>query len=132
MIARRRRPDFSWAALVSSLLLVAAAGRSSDTLHEERAQDGGLTIDHLLSIAHPGPPVWSPSGERIAFLRERDGAVDLWWTAEGREQAVASTRIDGHRVRARGARSLVALSACRVATASSRRLRLAGTMGTGD
>jgi len=95
MIARRRRPNFSWAALVASLLLVAAAGRSSDTLHEERAQDGGLTIDHLLSITHPGPPVWSPSGERIAFLRERDGAVDLWWTAEGRERGVAVTHEAG-------------------------------------
>jgi dipeptidyl aminopeptidase/acylaminoacyl peptidase len=91
MIAGRRRPDFSLAALVSSLLLLAAAGSSHGAVPASRAQAGGLTIDHLLSIAHPGPPVWSPSGERIAFLRELDGGLDLWWTAEGRERAVAVT-----------------------------------------
>ncbi len=59
------------------------------------AQDTGLTIEHLLSIAHPGPPVWSPGGERIAFVRERDGAVDLWWTDEEREDPIAVTREAG-------------------------------------
>lgn len=95
MIGERRRSDFSCAALAASLLLVAVAGSSHGAVYEERVQGGGLTIDQLLSIAHPGPPVWAPSGDRIAFVRERDGAVDLWWTAEGRERAVAVTHEAG-------------------------------------
>ena len=54
-------------------------------------QGGQLAIDELLSIAHPSQPTWSPRGERIALLRERDGAVDLWWTAESTPEPVAVT-----------------------------------------
>lgn len=56
------------------------------------AGQAGLTIEHLLAIAHPSTPVWAPVGDRIAFLRELDGSVDLWWTSTEREEPVAVTR----------------------------------------
>jgi len=89
MSAGRLRPlrVVGWCAV----LLAAAGGRAPGVSAAAPQQDGGLTVDHLLSIAHPGPPVWSPVGDRIAFLRELDGAVDLWWTSEQLDQPVAVT-----------------------------------------
>ena len=50
-----------------------------------------LTIEQLLEISHPGPPMWSPQGNRIAFMRELDGAVDLWWTTQEHDEPVPVT-----------------------------------------
>ena len=50
-----------------------------------------LTIEQLLEISHPGPPTWSPQGNRIAFMRELDGAVDLWWTTQEHDEPVPVT-----------------------------------------
>lgn len=80
-------------ALLASLLL----GGSAPSYPAVRSspQDVDFTVEDLLSISHPGPPVWSPDGGRIAFARERDGAVDLWWTSEAREEPEAVTREAG-------------------------------------
>ena len=56
---------------------------------------GGLTIDQLLAIRHPSSPLWSPVGERVAFLWEGDGSIDLWWTEEGLEEPVPVTDTNG-------------------------------------
>ncbi len=55
------------------------------------------SLEQLLTIPHPSPPVWSPGGDRIAFLWELDGAVDLWWTSEESEEAQPVTRERGRR-----------------------------------
>ncbi len=59
------------------------------------AGPSGLTIEQLLEIAHPGPPVWSPRGDRIAFVRQIDSAVDLWWTTQQHDEPVPVTREAG-------------------------------------
>lgn len=41
-----------------------------------------LTLEQLLAIRHPSEPTWSPEGDRIAFLWQDGGAVDLWWVSE--------------------------------------------------
>jgi dipeptidyl aminopeptidase/acylaminoacyl peptidase len=75
-------------AALLGVLLCLTGGASAFT-----SQDGSepFTIDDLLALAHPGPPVWSPDGGRVAFVRELDGALDLWWTSEELDEPVAVT-----------------------------------------
>jgi dipeptidyl aminopeptidase/acylaminoacyl peptidase len=96
--AGRRRLAASLAVLALAAVISLAGPGPSFPAPREAGQAGDFTIEHLLSIAHPGPPVWSPDGARIAFVRERDGAVDLWWTSADGEEPVAVTREAGKAV----------------------------------
>lgn len=72
-------------------LLIAGESASAASGQPVAARPSGLTIEQLLEIAHPGPPVWSPRGDRIAFVRQIDSAVDLWWTTQEHDEPVPVT-----------------------------------------
>lgn len=78
---------------VAALAALLVGGRSAPAARGQPVAAGqsGLTISQLLEIAHPGPPVWSPRGDRIAFVRQIDGAVDLWWTTPADGEPVPVT-----------------------------------------
>ena len=39
---------------------------------------GGLTIEQIIDIRHPSNAVWSPDGQRVAFLSERAGIANIF------------------------------------------------------
>jgi dipeptidyl aminopeptidase/acylaminoacyl peptidase len=77
--------------LVAAILGVLLCISSGAGARAPQGRSPAFTIDDLLALAHPGPPVWSPHGDRIAFARELDGALDLWWTSEDLDEPVAVT-----------------------------------------
>ena len=79
------------AVVAMAQLLLAGGHAPAASGQPAKVTEEGFTIQKLLEIAHPGPPVWSPQGNRIAFVRELDGAVDLWWTTEERDKPVSVT-----------------------------------------
>jgi dipeptidyl aminopeptidase/acylaminoacyl peptidase len=62
--------------LVSSLFLALLS--SSTSAQGALPASGLLTIDALLDIKHPSNPVWSPDGERVAFVWNRAGVENVW------------------------------------------------------
>jgi dipeptidyl aminopeptidase/acylaminoacyl peptidase len=39
---------------------------------------GALTIEQLIDIRHPSSPVWSPDGQKVAFLSDRAGIANIF------------------------------------------------------
>ena len=76
---------------VMASLLVEGGRVSSVSGLPSKVIEEKLTIEQLLEISHPGPPIWSPQGNRIAFMRELDGAADLWWTTQEHDGPVPVT-----------------------------------------
>ena len=74
------------AAPLCLLLTVAipATGASGGSSAEAPVgQQSDLTLEDFLSIRFPSRPAWSPDSQRIAFLWEDGGDVELWWAAAG-------------------------------------------------
>jgi dipeptidyl aminopeptidase/acylaminoacyl peptidase len=60
---------------------------------------GRLTIEQLIDIKHPSIPVWSPDGQRVAFLWDRADVVNLYVVnSDGRSQPLALTSFPDGRV----------------------------------
>ena len=66
--------------ILVSMVIVAAA----------QAPERGITIDQIAQIKYPTSPVWSPDGERVAFLWDAWGKQDLYVVTPG-EGAVQLT-----------------------------------------
>ena len=90
MKSRWRRRRFAATAALAWVLMSGSGMLPARGL-EPAATQSGLTIEQLLGIAHPGPPLWSGRGGNIAFVRETDGALDLWWTTPERQEPVRVT-----------------------------------------
>ena len=75
---RRRAAVIAGGAALAALL---AAGCGS----EEAAPE--LTLEQILDIRHPASPVWSPDGERITFVWDRNQEMDLYSVEPGAGEA---------------------------------------------
>ena len=80
-------------AAMAAMAALLIAGKSAPAADGRSVATGPsvLSIEQLLEIAHPGPPVWSPRGDRIAFVRQIDSAVDLWWTTQEHDEPLPVT-----------------------------------------
>jgi len=60
------------------------------------APRAALTIDQLLDIRHPSQPIWSPRGDRVAFVWDRAGVQNLFVAdpSSARAAPVALTTFD--------------------------------------
>ena len=71
---------------VAVMVLAVAALAQSDTAVNP------LSIEALIEIKHPSNPVWSPDGERVAFLWDRADIVNLYVaSSDGRDNPLALT-----------------------------------------
>ena len=71
---------------VAVMVLAVAALAQSDTAVNP------LSIEALIEIKHPSNPVWSPDGERVAFLWDRADIVNLYVASSGgRDNPLALT-----------------------------------------
>jgi dipeptidyl aminopeptidase/acylaminoacyl peptidase len=73
--------------VVAACLLLAIAGSvaatSSGAVTLRVESQSGLALEDILSIRYPSQPAWAPDSQRMAFLWEDGGVVELWWAAAG-------------------------------------------------
>ncbi|MFQ5743241.1 MAG: prolyl oligopeptidase family serine peptidase [Acidobacteriota bacterium] len=91
------------AAALTAALLCGGAGVSGavERVPVEGILPGArLSREQVLAIRYPSRPAWSPDGERVAFLWDDGGVVDLFWVAAegGPPHALTDAATGGGRV----------------------------------
>ena len=82
------RLKLSSAVTIVLLSIVALKLSSAQSANPHR-----LTIEQLIDIKHPSNPVWSPDGQRVAFIWDRAGVSNLYISKlDGKTQPTALTK----------------------------------------
>jgi len=83
-----KRPAVSIALVIAAVLVMPAAA--------ERPR-GSITIERIADIKYPTSPVWSPDGQRVAFLWDAAGKQNVFVVTPGQPPvALTDFTVDPH------------------------------------
>jgi dipeptidyl aminopeptidase/acylaminoacyl peptidase len=78
---------------MAGAMVLSGVGESAGTANAQQASSPHkLTIEQIIAIKHPSEPLWSPDGQRIAFVWDQGGIENLYLAnADGQGAPTALT-----------------------------------------